>query len=148
MEQKIKYTLGKAEKLKSRKAIDQLFAGGKSFSVFPLKVIYKLNSKESSGSKTSNIRPQTLNLLAAFSASKRNFKKATERNRVKRLMREAYRLHKNELQDCLREKQLGMAVFILYTGNELPEYNLIQQKTVVMLKKLLKIVHEEIVIHN
>ena len=73
LEQKVKYTLGKSERLKSRKAIDLLFAEGKSFSAFPFKVIYKLK-KDGEGLKT-------LNLAAAFSASKKNFKKSVDKIR-------------------------------------------------------------------
>ena len=142
MEQQLKYTLGKNERLKSRKAIDLLFAEGKSFSVFPLKVIYSFK-KNNPGLKTLNFKPETLNLSAAFSVSKRNFKKAVDRNRIKRLMRESYRLQKNELLSHLITNKESIAVFILYTGNELPEYDLVFSKMTSIIKRLQKIVNEK-----
>ena len=58
-------------------------------------------------------------------------------------MREAYRLQKNELQEQLKNKQKFLAVFFIYTGNELPEYDLISKKTGSALIRLLKIVDED-----
>lgn len=139
LEAKQRYTLGKTERLKSRKAIEQLFADSKSFSIFPFKIIYKTAS-----SQTLNLKPETLNLQCAFSVSKRNFKKATERNRIKRLMREAWRLQNNELKNTLQQNNKQAVVFILYVGNEIPEYKTVFEKMNASLKKLQKIMNEEI----
>ena len=136
LEKKQKYTLGKNERLKSRKAIEQLFADGKSFSLFPFKIIYN------TASLTLNLKPETLNLQSAFSVSKRYFKKATDRNRVKRLMREAYRLQKNDLENNLQQNNKQAVVFFLYVGNEIPEYELVKEKINAALKKLQKLINE------
>jgi len=77
-------------------------------------------------------------LQAGFGASRRNFKKAVDRNRIKRLSREAYRLQKEPLLRQLREKGLSMAVFFIYTGRELPEYPTVTEKIGVALHKLIK----------
>jgi ribonuclease P protein component len=129
LEQKQRYTLGKKDKLKSRKAIEQLFKDGKSFSVFPFRVLY-LEAPASSATKN--------NLQTAFSVSKKHFKKAVDRNRIKRLMREAWRLQKNILSDKINTTNNTLAVFIIYTGNELPEYELIFEKITVVIKRFLK----------
>ncbi|MES2850142.1 MAG: ribonuclease P protein component, partial [Bacteroidota bacterium] len=134
LEAKQRYTLGKNERLKSRKAIEQLFADSRSFSLFPFKIIYKTAS-----SQTLNLKPETLNLQAAFNVSKRHFKKATERNRIKRLMREAWRLQKSELKNTLQQNNKQAVVFILYVGNEIPEYKIVFEKINAALKKLQKI---------
>ncbi len=119
MEQKQRYTLGKKDKLKSRKAIEQLFKEGKSFSIFPFRVLY-LEAPASSLVKN--------NLQTGFSVSKKHFKKAVDRNRIKRLMREAWRLQKNIFSDKINTGNKNFSVFIIYTGNELPEYELIFEK--------------------
>jgi len=125
--------LGANERLKSRKAIDLLFKQGKSFSLFPFRVVYQ-KSAANSGEEI---------LQAAFSVSKRYFKKAVHRNRIKRLMREAYRLQKNELQQRLQQDNQQLIVFIMYTGNELPEHLLVMEKIAAVIKRLQKLSNEE-----
>ncbi len=145
LEQKIRYTLGKEQRLKSRKAIEQLFADGKSFAVFPFKIVYKNKTNES---ETSNIKHQTSNLQTAFSVSKKYFKKAVHRNRIKRLMREAYRLQKNNLQTSLQQCNKSLVVFIIYVGNEIPQYKVVVEKMNAVLTRLKKIAGEETVAHT
>ena len=75
-------------------------------------------------------------LQAAFSVSTRHFKKAVDRNRIKRLLRETYRLHKHTLQQKLAEEDKNVAVFFIYTAKELPEYQVILEKMKLALGKL------------
>ena len=70
------------------------------------------------------------------------FKKAVDRNRVKRLVRESWRLQKNGLKQILLEKQLNMIVFIVYTGRELPEYENIRESTGRVIDQLSRIANE------
>ena len=133
MQQLPRYTLGKNERLKSRKAIEQLFKDSRSFSVFPVKIIFK---------KAPLTGDPATKLQAAFSVSKRNFKKAVDRNRIKRLMREAWRLQKHTLQAALEQTHQQAVVFVLYTGNDLPVYDVVKEKIGMALKKLQKIIHE------
>jgi len=81
-------------------------------------------------------------LKAAFSVSTKNFKKATNRNRIKRLMRESYRLQKTSLQVRLKELQKCLSIFIIYTGNTLPEYENIYAKMGKILSRLEKLVSQ------
>lgn len=134
-------TWKKAEKLKSRKRIERVFREGKSFSVFPYKVIFLLSPATGSASATSSKPPPAkpaAPLQAGFGAGSRHFKKAVDRNRIKRLGREAYRLQKAPLLHQLAEKGLSMAVFFIYTGKELPDFQTVTAKMGVALQKLIR----------
>lgn len=132
MEKKIRYTLGKDERLKSRKIIEQLFKEGKSFSIFPFRVVWKYE-----------LQTEKSLLQAGFTASSRNFKKAVDRNRIKRLMKEGYRLQKNTLQEIVATQNKQFAVFFIYVGKEIPAHLLVVEKMNIILKRLQKIVHEQ-----
>jgi ribonuclease P protein component len=124
------FTFKKVEKLKSRKLIEELFKKGVSFSNFPFRVLYIFREE--------NIAP----LQAGFTVSGKYFKKAVDRNRIKRLMREAYRLQKNILTQTLKKNNRFMAVFFIYTGNAIPEYKEVTEKMQSALKRLYKIANE------
>jgi ribonuclease P protein component len=124
-------TWKKPEKLKSRKRIERVFREGKSFSVFPYKVVYLLNPAPAPGGPVAPLQ-------AGFGASSRNFKKAVDRNRIKRLGREAYRLQKAPLLEQLTQQGRSMAVFFVFIGKELPDYQTVSAKIGVALQKLLK----------
>src|SRR5258708_29313192 len=148
-----RFTWKKAEKLKSRKQIERVFREGKSFSLFPYRVRFLLQqpatvTSASLAAGASGPTPPILRstaaktppspLQAGFGASSRHFKKAVDRNRIKRLSREAYRLQKEPLLRRLTEKGLSMAVFFIYTGKELPGYATVTEKIGVALEKLIK----------
>jgi ribonuclease P protein component len=142
-----RYTWTKAEKLKSRKRIEWVFKEGKSLSVFPFKVFFLLTNPAPSPSpapppaappRSPARRPSPSPLQAGFGAGSRHFKKAVDRNRIKRLSREAYRLQKQSLMDLLMEKGISMAVFFIYTGKELPDHSTVKAKIGVALQKLIK----------
>lgn len=97
-------TLKKAERIKSLKTIDELFKNGSSFFLAPFKVLYSLNT-----SPVSN---------AAFMVSKRNFKNATDRNRIKRLVRESWRINRHLLQTV--KGPIYVQIIFIYTSHTLP----------------------------
>lgn len=119
--------LSKTEKLKSRKQIELLFATGKSFTVFPLRASYSLSAAAG-----------TLPVAQiGVTASKRNFKRAVDRNRIKRLLREAYRLQKIELATILQQKNAKAFVFFMYTGKEMPTFVQVKNAMEQCLQKLI-----------
>ncbi|MDD7335614.1 MAG: ribonuclease P protein component [Prevotella sp.] len=91
------YTLGKEERICSKKLIEKLFKGGRSKSMvaYPLRVVYAQKADD----KGENVPAQML-----VSVSKRHFKHAVDRNRVKRQVREAYRKHKHTVTQALEAK--------------------------------------------
>jgi ribonuclease P protein component len=123
------FTLGKHERLKSRKSIEQLFTEGKKIVVAPYRVSYMLH-----------LSVEGPALLFGAGVSAKNFKKAVDRNRVKRLIREAWRLQKNYLQEIVKAKNIHLHVFFIYTGKELPVFDDTCRKVGAILKKLQKLV--------
>ncbi len=118
------FSFPKKEKLKSRKQIETLFATGRSVNHFPLKLIFlKTAFSDGAATKTMVVVP------------KKNIKSAVKRNRVKRLLREAYRLNR---QHTFNNIEGNFALAILYLGKEMPDYQLISHKMVGLLQKFLK----------
>ena len=129
----VKYTLGKTERLKSRKQIDAIFSSGKQFTLFPIRVFYQFRESAS----------PLLPLQAGFGVSARNFPLAVHRNRIKRRTREAYRLQKQALFDLLPVNNACLDLFFIYTGREMPEYAVISRRVGECLEKLIRIIHEK-----
>lgn len=120
----MKYTLGKEERLKSRKLIERLYEEKNSVKVFPLRMIF-LQTKH-----TSDFPAQV-----GVSVSKRNFKSAVDRNRIKRLMRESYRLQKEIVYDNLDKPYVFM---ISYLGKQECTYDEMFSKMEKLLKRFVK----------
>ena len=123
------FTLGKEERLKCRKQIEQLFDKGKSFVVAPFRIYFIVNSE-------SPIQKGESRLKFGTGVSAKIFKKAVDRNRIKRLTREAWRLQKNEITEKASETQRQLNVFFIYTGKELPDFTTVKEKVAIALKKL------------
>ena len=105
------FTYQKTDKLKSRKQTQHLFSTGQAINVFPIRLIYTIEPIESTAVNLS----LTSVLQAGVGAPSRTFRKAVQRNRVKRLLREAYRLEKPNFisQAALDNKRVNL--FFLYT---------------------------------
>ena len=127
------FPLGKNERLKSRKQIEQLFSEGKNFPSSPFRVHYMLKPLANESSS---------NLQFGAGVSGKNFKRAVDRNRIKRLTREAYRLQKKQLHEMLKQKKLQLNIFFIYTSKELPLFYAVKEKVNVILNKLIKILNE------
>jgi ribonuclease P protein component len=134
------FTLGKEERLKSRKQIENLFDKGKSFVVAPFRVYFIVSGEL-------RIQKDESRLKFGAGVSAKNFKKAVDRNRIKRLTREAWRLQKNEIREKTRETQRQLNVFFIYTGKELPDFTTVKDKVAIALKKLADKIDENISSH-
>jgi len=77
-------------------------------------------------------------LQMGVTVSKKHFKRAVDRNRIKRLTREAYRLSKQELQQKLENSDKQLLLFFIFTGKELPDFLLVKEKVQVILRKLME----------
>lgn len=114
-------TFGKNEKLVSKKTIDALFSGGnsRSMSAYPLRVVFMRKER--------NETEEPAQVMV--SVSKRHFKRAVKRNRVKRQIREAYRLNKHLLHEALEQKKdTAVAMAFIWQSDELAETALITEK--------------------
>lgn len=114
------FTYSKSEKLKSRKTIDLLFSNGKSVSKFPLRLVY---------APTEEAKEK---VLFGVSVSKKYFKNASDRNYLKRVLRECYRLNKHLLHE---NSDKPYAFMFFYQTKELLTYQEIEEKTIKLFEK-------------
>ena len=119
--------LKKGELLSGKKEIDILFNTGRSFSIYPFRVIYEIQRK-----------PGANGTVVLFSVPKKRFSKAVHRNSLKRKMREADRLNKNLLTDATSSSDIHLSLAFVYTGNELKEFSEIEHKIILSLNRLVK----------
>ncbi len=130
IDDKKKLTFKKEERLCSKKIIDKLFSEGESFLAFPLKIVFQKTSLHTK-----------YPVQAAFSVGKRNFKLAVHRNLIKRKIREAYRLNKFELYSKLDDQQV--AIFFIFIGKSIPEYEQVETAMKKGISKLLKEIYSD-----
>ena len=123
----MKFTFKKDERLCSKKIMQQLFAKGRSFSENPIRVVYLPVAL------TGNYPVQIM-----ISVPKKKFKSAVTRNRIKRQMREAYRLNKNVIYQHLKNKNQQLAVTLIFTGKEMVDYAQIEHKIILSLQRLVR----------
>lgn len=125
-------TLCKAERQNKRSIIGELFgSGGKSISAFPLRVVYKPIEKN-------NEYPVSI----LVSVPKRLFKRAVKRNRIKRQIREAYRLNKDILLHELGHQSYGMVIAFIWQDKEMHTSEEINFKIKNILLRIGKKIHQ------
>jgi len=128
-----KRTLSKAERLKSKTTLDALFKDGNSIKCGPLVLLWQYQSLAV---------PSPVQV--AFSVPKKIFRNATDRNRIKRLMRESYRTNRSDLYELLIERNKKLALFFLYRNVEAMEHAELQDKIIVALARLEKEIKKEL----
>lgn len=124
-----RHTLPNKAKLKHRKLIQALFSGGQSYGIPPIRAIWiPLQQPATSGHP----------VIAGFSAPKKSFKRAVHRNKLKRQLRELWRLQREILLVPLKESQPGCrwAIMFIYTGKTLLPYAAMETSFKALLKKL------------
>ena len=120
-------SFAKSEHLCGDKRIGKLFSQGDAFMAYPLRVVFL-------------IEPKTDDEFASVlvSVPKKRFKRAVKRNRLKRLMREAYRLNKQLLVEKLKEKDSQIHVAFNYVSDDVLEFAAIDKKMKQALNKLIE----------
>lgn len=119
------YTLGRSERLKSEKGISELFDKGYSISTTLVRLVYRKNA-----------HPDTTCIKAGFSVPKKNFKKAVDRNYLKRLMRESYRRNKDILSFSTATNPPQIDIMFIFQGKTLSDFESIETSIISLLKKL------------
>jgi len=119
-------SFSKPEHLCGEKRITRLFTQGDAFIAYPLRVVYILEPVR-----------DTVPSSVLVSVPKKRFKRAVKRNRLKRLMREAYRLNKTTLIEKLEEKQLQIHIAFNYVSDDVLDFATVEKKMKLSLEKLI-----------
>lgn len=119
----------KNARLKSRKKLQEVFSSGKKIYSGPVKLLY---IKEAGAA----------DIKCGIGVNGRYFKKAVDRNRIKRLLKEAYRLQQHSLRDFVALQPTNLSIFLLFTGKEMTDYDTIFKLVGNNLQKLEKQLNE------
>jgi ribonuclease P protein component len=118
-------TFCKEERLCKKNLITQLFSEGNKFFSYPFRVIYLVNPV-----------PAKFPVQLLISVPRSLFRKAADRNRVKRLIREAYRINKNILYEALSNRNEHLLLCLVYTSKEIVPFETVREKIIVILQRL------------
>lgn len=118
-------TFRKEERLSKEKIIDQLFKKGKSFSIYPIRIVWLETDL------ATDVPVQVL-----ISIPKKRIRKAVDRNLLKRRIREVYRKNKSSLYDLLNKSDCKCALGIVYTSSEIALYHELERKIILSLQRL------------
>lgn len=120
------YTFCQQERLKSRKQIAALFKKRRSVGAYPLRIFWGERPVH-------NAHPVSI----GFNVSKRLFKHAVDRNRYRRLMQEAFRLHKQELYTFLEQEEKELNLMLIFVGKDGADYATVERKFQKLIGKLM-----------
>ena len=123
----MKNRLKKEERIYKKEEIDIFFKSGMHFTEFPFRIIYYTLPVEPS---------DDISLKIAVSVPKKRFKKAVDRNLLKRRIKEAYRLNNHELKEVLKNTPHQLHILFIYTSPESMKYKLIESKIILILQSM------------
>ena len=124
------YSFKKGERLSGKKTISSLFQSGRSVVSYPVRILYEI----------AETGPYPA--AVAISVPKKSFKKAVDRNFLKRRIREAYRLYKPEFYSGIKREDMGLHLVILYQPREITDFRTIQEGVKLGLDKILQQITE------
>ena len=127
MTEGLRFTLGKEERVTGIKRIEKLFAEGRSFFVYPFRVVYLQYECE---------HPAPVSVLVSI--PKKRLRSAVKRNRMKRLFREAYRLNKHLYLNSLRIENRQLDIGFVYVKDELSDFFEIEKSVHRALREITK----------
>ena len=122
----MRQTFRKEERLKSSKVVKQLFSQANGFLVHPFKVNWVIGEEK-----------EKYPAKILIGVSRKNFRKAVERNRLKRLIREAYRKNKYLLYQYLEDRHSSCNFSVIYIGKAEEDYSVIEKKIIILLQRLI-----------
>lgn len=123
----MKNRLKKVERISKKEEIDLFFKSGTHFSEFPFRIIYYTQPVEEN---------LVIPVKIAVSVPKKKFKKAVERNLLKRRIKEAYRINNHELKEALRKTTNQLHILFIYTSPKSTKYEFIEPKIILILQRL------------
>ncbi|MDR2775553.1 MAG: ribonuclease P protein component [Tannerella sp.] len=119
----------KGERLCLKKDIDKLFADGQSFLSYPLRIVYLSDTRDA---------PLASGISILISVPKKRIRHAVHRNRIKRLIRETFRLNKNESSNLCKQKGKQLHIAFIYICDEIKTYADIEKSMLKALKIIRK----------
>jgi len=119
------FRLGKSDRLKRRKVIEDIFSSGQAVRAFPIQLIWTTAERQGTG-----------HIQAGFTAPRRKFKRAVDRNLIKRRMREAYRLNKCLIPTGIVSENEQIVVMCIYMSGDILAFDSIQKGMIKALKRL------------
>lgn len=120
----LRQTFTKDERLRSRKLIEKIIGEGKSVHMYPFRFSWIVTDLKTN-----------FPVQFAISVPKRFFKRAVDRNRIKRLVREVYRKNKSDLYLLLKSGNLQCALLVIFSGKSVPEYAEVEKKFLLTLQR-------------
>jgi len=123
----------KKEHLCFKRRFDELLTRGKSFFIYPFRVIYLLKLPDE----------KSVPVQVAISVRKKQFKHAVTRNLIKRRFRESWRLNKTELHACLNQESKTIYILMVYGANEVMPFSEMEPRMKMVMNRLMELVRTE-----